>query len=546
MNYLSSSKTRIVLFLTLVIAALALTSQLTTAQSRGVATGAEKTAQRDITANDSEGEAPEAAEPVQLEADVVDQPDIPDDVKIDVPPPTHEDDGAEVDNSNGILAFDTFDWSVQNRLGIGMQNPAWPLQILTTTKARAAQIINKRTTGSANFGLWAKTIDAGSTVGYFWNSATSGTAYGVRTQVDSTSGYGIYADSQYLGVYGRGNSYGLYGYSPDYMGVYGSGDDYGIYGYASNASGEGVYGYAGSSSGSTSGVYGTAASTSGRGVYGSATASTGTTTGVFASSSSSSGRGIYASASSSTGTTYGVRGYAASSSGYAGYFSSPGTGVYASGTVADVQLGSTGELHATGSSSSDARIRSNDFVEIHLDENNDGEDHDFYIRNGADEVIFQVDDGGTTFVDVLQVNGADLAEQFDIAAVDGVQPKPGMVVSIDPANPGKLMLANESYDRKVVGVISGAGGVKAGMVLGQDGTLADGETPVAMTGRVYVWVDASADAVEPGDMLTTSEMPGVAMEAENFAKAQGSIIGKAMTGLDKGEQGLVLVLISLQ
>jgi hypothetical protein len=62
---------------------------------------------------------------------------------------------------------------------------------------------------------------------------------------------------------------------------------------------------------------------------------------------------------------------------------------------------------------------------------------------------------------------------------------------------------------------------------------------------VYVWVDATRNAIHPGDLLTTSATPGHAMKAGNAAKAQGAIIGKAMTGLKAG-RGLVLLLVTLQ
>src|SRR5262249_56888126 len=93
-------------------------------------------------------------------------------------------------------------------------------------------------------------------------------------------------------------------------------------------------------------------------------------------------------------------------------------------------------------------------------------------------------------------------------------------------------------DRRVAGVISGAGGVQPGMMMGQEGTLADGKHPVALGGRVYVWVDATRGAVKPGDLLTTSATPGYAMKAANTSMAQGAIICKAMTGL-KRRKGLV-------
>lgn len=139
--------------------------------------------------------------------------------------------------------------------------------------------------------------------------------------------------------------------------------------------------------------------------------------------------------------------------------------------------------------------------------------------------------------------GSDIAEPFDVLKEDVV--KPGMVMSIDPDNPGKLRIAEEEYDHCVAGIVSGAGGISPGMIMGQEGSVADGEYPIAMTGRVYCWADASENSIQPGDLLTTSDNPGYAMKASDFTKAQGATIGKAMTSLDEGT-GLVLVLVALQ
>jgi len=164
---------------------------------------------------------------------------------------------------------------------------------------------------------------------------------------------------------------------------------------------------------------------------------------------------------------------------------------------------------------------------------------------------------GTTRTGILQITGgADLSEQFEVrrvqnlgsaASQEQVEPgvEPGMVVSIDSDNPGKLIVSTQAYNRRVAGIISGAGGLNPGMLMGQSGSEADGKHPVALTGRVYAWADASNGAIKPGDLLTTSKTPGHAMKVTNHAKAQGAIIGKAMTALKEGK-GLVLVLVSLQ
>jgi hypothetical protein len=171
---------------------------------------------------------------------------------------------------------------------------------------------------------------------------------------------------------------------------------------------------------------------------------------------------------------------------------------------------------------------------------------------GTTDPRAKLDVAGRTRTGSLEITGgADFAENFDVSsAATGSEAAPakvdaGMVVSIDPTNPGKLQLSTQAYDYQVAGIISGAGGVKPGMMMSQEGTLADGKHPVALSGRVYCWTDASNGPIKPGDLLTTSDTPGHAMKVTDRAKAQGAIIGKAMTGLKEGK-GLVLVLVTLQ
>jgi len=148
---------------------------------------------------------------------------------------------------------------------------------------------------------------------------------------------------------------------------------------------------------------------------------------------------------------------------------------------------------------------------------------------------------GTARTSVLEITGgSDLAEHFEV--VEGA--KPGMLVAIDPLHAGQLSIARGTYNRKVAGVISGANNLSAGMVL-PDVQGSKKSMPIALSGRVWVYCDASRNAINPGDLLTTSATPGYAMKVNNYRKAQGAIIGKAMTELKSG-RGLVLVLVSLQ
>ncbi len=138
--------------------------------------------------------------------------------------------------------------------------------------------------------------------------------------------------------------------------------------------------------------------------------------------------------------------------------------------------------------------------------------------------------------------GADLAEPFPMVATDEIHP--GSVLVIDRQNPGQLKLSDQAYDGRVAGVVSGANGINPGIQMSQQGLLEGGKN-VALTGRVYVQADASNGAIEPGDLLTTSCLPGHAMKVTDHARAQGAILGKAMTGLSEGK-GMVLVLVTLQ
>jgi hypothetical protein len=174
--------------------------------------------------------------------------------------------------------------------------------------------------------------------------------------------------------------------------------------------------------------------------------------------------------------------------------------------------------------------------------------------DGTVTITLNADDGtgsGLITTSVLQITGgADLSEQFEIpdsdtgpSAFNSIQP--GAVVCIDPDHPGQLVVSTRAYDRTVAGIVSGAGGVNPGMLMGHHGTVADGKHPVALTGRVYCLADATDSAIQPGDLLTTSATPGHAMSVSDPSRAQGAILGKAMSSLERGK-GLVLVLVTLQ
>lgn len=140
--------------------------------------------------------------------------------------------------------------------------------------------------------------------------------------------------------------------------------------------------------------------------------------------------------------------------------------------------------------------------------------------------------------DVVLTN-QDCAEDFDIAesAID-----PGTVVILDES--ARLRSCCEEYDKRVAGVISGAGDFRPGIVLDKQ-TSKRPRMPLALFGKVYCKVDAGHSPIAVGDALTTSATPGHAMKATDPLEAFGSVIGKALSRVDEG-QGLIPILVSLQ
>lgn len=311
------------------------------------------------------------------------------------------------------------------------------------------------------------------------------------------------------------------------------------------------------------GVFGVSGGTASHGVHGGATGSSGK--GVYGEVTGVNGIGVYGDASgSSAGIGLYGRGPA-----WAGYFDG---NLYAGGNVG---IGTTNptesKLHVVG----DLKVAGNDGWDNLGDEAIVGLGNilgHFFIKAvygdglklgayattdafvlkqlsgnvgiGTANPVSKLDVNGTTTTKVLTITGgSDIAEPFDIKANDAI--KPGMVLTIDAENPGKLKISEKAYDRCVAGIISAAGGIQPGMIMSQTGTPADGTYPIALTGRVYCWADAGNGPIVPGDLLTTSDTVGHAMKATDFGRSQGAVLGKAMSSLEDGK-GLVLVLVSLQ
>ena len=146
----------------------------------------------------------------------------------------------------------------------------------------------------------------------------------------------------------------------------------------------------------------------------------------------------------------------------------------------------------------------------------------------------------------MTVDGIINAKYQDVAEwvpSDGALPA-GTVVVLNRLKTNAVAPSAIAYDTAVAGVVSDQPGVLLGVA-------GDNKAKIATTGRVKVHVDARTHAVNIGDLLVTSDLPGTAMLSEPLdlggvkIHRPGTIIGKALEPLPSG-QGEILVLLSLQ
>ena len=137
----------------------------------------------------------------------------------------------------------------------------------------------------------------------------------------------------------------------------------------------------------------------------------------------------------------------------------------------------------------------------------------------------------------IKLSGADCAEMFKLG--DGSKVDAGTVLVMD--DQGSVHPCDRAYDRRVTGVVSGAGNHRPGIILNSHGSES---VPVALMGRVFCKVDATDQPIEVGDLLTTSAMIGHAMKASEAHRATGAVLGKAMGTLMSG-QSLIPTLVTL-
>jgi hypothetical protein len=164
-----------------------------------------------------------------------------------------------------------------------------------------------------------------------------------------------------------------------------------------------------------------------------------------------------------------------------------------------------------------------------------------YNDKGGPAGLFQGNvqiNGVLTVAQDIVLTGADCAEDFDLS--HGVSAGPGSVMVIDTS--GSLAPCAQAYDRRVAGVVSGAGSFRPAFTLDRREPSCVQRSAIALVGKVYCKAVAP---VAVGDLLTTSDIPGHAMRAADFTRAAGAVLGKAIGALESGT-GLVPMLVALQ
>jgi hypothetical protein len=334
-----------------------------------------------------------------------------------------------------------------------------------------------------------------------------------------------------------GVTYGVVGRGGAGVGVLGvsSGANAAVVGYATSSSGSGVAGVYGVSS-NGNGVHGSTGNSNMSGVNGE---NTGGGNGVYGSSIS--GNAVYGTSNSGIGivgvsqSADAINGTSASLQ-HAGVSANNTGGGYGLWAKAKIAGYFDGDIQVLGSATVTGNHSVNGNVTVTGNETVTGN----VTVTGNETVTGNAIVTGTVTAKDVALSGADCAEEFDVAFSSKIDVGTVMVLGKD----GVLLPSASAYDKKVVGVISGAGDFKPGLILDRH-ECSQGRLPLALIGKVFCKVDATHGPIEVGDLLTTSPTAGHAMKARDPLKAFGSVIGKALRPLPAG-CGLIPILVTMQ
>ncbi|MFA6476626.1 MAG: hypothetical protein WCV68_04490 [Candidatus Paceibacterota bacterium] len=154
---------------------------------------------------------------------------------------------------------------------------------------------------------------------------------------------------------------------------------------------------------------------------------------------------------------------------------------------------------------------------------------------------------GTINTYVLNTNQTDLAENYPIFENDI---SPGYIVSVSSSNNSSFKhelgfgVKKAQSDEAVIGIISTSPGITLG---GSDSVMGDGQTPVALSGRVPVKVNLEGGPIAAGDYVTLSSVPGVGTKATSSSQMVGIALESFshLSVKDANGVGEVMVFVNL-
>ncbi|MFH0815167.1 MAG: hypothetical protein V1902_03785 [Candidatus Falkowbacteria bacterium] len=270
--------------------------------------------------------------------------------------------------------------------------------------------------------------------------------------------------------------------------------------------------------------------------------------------------GKYGGIFSSGATDYGIWGlgglyglYGLDILGNYGYIGGQGNGLYGNGRDKGVyavgnQIGVYGSSAKLGMKVENSAT--NNFVEAA------GADYAFKAQKDANTTVTLADKNGNgivakgsltagDFTGTVKITGGlhvtgvctdggfcfgDLAENVDVAK--NVEAGDIVEMSAD----GVVVKASSAYSKSAIGVIS----ENPSMILSGQTEKIGKRAPLALAGFVYVKATNANGALEIGDYITSSNIPGVGMKATR----SGYVIGKVLQPFDK-TLGSVLILVDL-
>lgn len=145
---------------------------------------------------------------------------------------------------------------------------------------------------------------------------------------------------------------------------------------------------------------------------------------------------------------------------------------------------------------------------------------------------------GTVYASNTTVQAADVAENY----ISEQPLEPGdIVIPAGDGNDQAVAKSTTPYQSQAIGIVS----TNPGITLNSDARIDEKHPhlhPIALQGRVYLKVTAKNGTIAPGDLLTPSDIPGVAMKATK----SGTIVAKALDAYANDEAvGKIMAFVSI-